>query len=92
VATISEISHKNAKYRQLLKTKNKKKIESCPCTSYEVIQARGGTVPLILNLSLRWKWERIPSAYWIGCWVDSKASLVILEQGKLEPWIICPTA
>jgi len=67
-------------------------MESCSCTGYEVIQAHGGTVPLILNLSLWWKWERIPSTYWIGCWVDPKASLDILEQGKLEPWIIHPIA
>jgi len=64
VATRSEISHKNAKYRQLVKNKKqKKKDKMLPCTSYEVIQAQGSRVPLILNLSLRWKWERIPTAY-----------------------------
>jgi len=91
MVTRSEIRHKNTKYRQLVKNKNKK-TTSCPCTSYEVIQAREGTVQLILNLSLRWKGERIPSPYWIGCWVDPKPSLNILEQGKLEPWIIHPIA
>ena len=65
VATRNEITHKNTKYRQLVKNKKQKKTKdkSCPCTSYEVIHAQGSTVPLILNLSLRWKWERIPSAY-----------------------------
>ena len=67
--------------------------KSCPFTLHKDIQGNGGTAPLLLSLSTRWKWVVSLMHQLLYCWyhwtpgcVIPTASLDILEKREIS----CP--